>query len=304
MLKLINYNGFAWGNADRVDDELLERLKNDYKVHPLDIEDVRAEIHDSKIDIYKNYVFAIFNLPKYDSNFSHIKPQEIDIFLGKDFLITIHNGELEAADEIFKRLENDPRLSRDWLGRGADFLLFKILQALFKSRLKDAADIISRKLEQVESGVYEEAGRKNIENLAKLRRDVLSFRRLVDPQRDIIAFMASAKCSFIRDEMEPYYDDLRDYLNKIWVRLSNYKDSVDGLYETHESLLTHRTNEIIKALTVISVSLMPLTLLSGIFGMNINLPFIGRQHFIWGLFGAVLIATLCAWFLLRRKKWF
>lgn len=304
MLKFVNYNGFAWGNADKVDEGTLERLKNDYKVHPLDIEDVCAEIHDSKIDLYQNYIFAIFNLPKYDANLRHIKPQEIDIFLGENFLVTIHNGELEAADELFKKIESNPHLLKDWLGKGADFLLFKILQALFKSRMKDAADIVLRKLEEVEEGVYEEASRKNIEDLAKLRRDVLAFRRLVDPQRDIIAFMASSKCGFIRDEMDPYYDDLRDYLNKIWVRLSNYKDSVDGLYETHESLLAHRTNEIIKALTVISVSLMPLTLLSGIFGMNVNLPFIGRQHFIWGLFGAVLVITLSLWFLLKRKKWF
>lgn len=304
MLKFVNYNGFAWGNADKVDDEMLERLKNDYKVHPLDIEDVRAEIHDSKIDLYQNYIFAIFNLPKYDSNYFHIKPQEADIFLGKDFLITIHNGDLEAIDEIFKKLENNPHLSKDWLGKGADFLLFKILQALFKSRMKDAADIISRKLEKVEEGVYEEAGKRNIEDLAKLRRDVLAFRRLIDPQRDIITFMASSKCNFIRNEMEPYYDDLRDYLNKVWVRLSNYKDSVDGLYETHESLLTHRTNETIKALTIISVSLMPLTLLAGIFGMNINLPFINHQYFIWGLFGAVLATTLALWFLLKKKRWF
>lgn len=304
MLKFIKVGEFTWGNANKVDEATLNRLKKLYKFHHLDLEDVQSDIHDPKLDTYKNYLFAIFNFPSYKNNAQFVKTEELDVFIGKNFIITVHKGGLKDVDQVFKKLEKNSKMRKDWLGRGVDFLLFKILQSLFKARMKEAADHISAKLTHVEKNVYHHKGRKNIEELATLRRNVLSFRRLVDPQRELMASLALDKRDFITDEYEPYFDDIRDYLNRIWTRLSNYKDTIDGLYETNESLLSYRTNEIIKILTMISVALMPPTLLSGIYGMNINLPFQQQPNMVWALYGILFVVTMIVIFVLKRRKWF
>ncbi|MCG2694367.1 magnesium transporter CorA family protein, partial [Candidatus Parcubacteria bacterium] len=275
-----------------------------YKFHHLDWEDVQSDIHDPKLDVYKNYLFAIFNVPNFKDHSRYVALEELDIFIGKSYIITIHKGGLKEIDELFKKLEKSSALRKEWLGKGTDFVLFKILQLLFKTRMKQAADHISAKLIHVEKNVYSHTGRQNIEELATLRRNVLSFRRLVDPQRELISSLAIDKHGFINDEYEPYFDDVRDYLDRIWTRLSNYKDTIDGLYETNESLLTYKTNEIIKILTIISVALMPPTLLSGIFGMNINLPFEGQPNMVWAIYGFIFAITMIIIFVLKKRKWF
>ncbi|MBU4421706.1 magnesium transporter CorA family protein [Patescibacteria group bacterium] len=304
MLKFIKSEKLTWGNADKVDEQTINRLKKLYKFHHLDWEDVQSDIHDPKLDVYKNYLFAIFNVPNFKDHSRYVALEELDIFIGKSYIITIHKGGLKEIDELFKKLEKSSALRKEWLGKGTDFVLFKILQLLFKTRMKQAADHISAKLIHVEKNVYSHTGRQNIEELATLRRNVLSFRRLVDPQRELISSLAIDKHGFINDEYEPYFDDVRDYLDRIWTRLSNYKDTIDGLYETNESLLTYKTNEIIKILTIISVALMPPTLLSGIFGMNINLPFEGQPNMVWAIYGFIFAITMIIIFVLKKRKWF
>jgi len=304
MLKIIKSGRFTWAHANNIDENIMNRIKKLFKFHHLDLEDVQADIHDPKLDNYKKYLFAIFNLPVFSKNSLYIKPEELDVFVGKDYIVTIHDGGLKELDDLFKRIEGNTSLRRDWLGRGVDYTLFKILQDLFRLRMKGAADNISAKLSKVEERVYRHTGRQNIQELAALRRNVLLFRRMVDPQREIIASLAMDKKDFIKDAYEPYFDDVRDYLNRIWTRLSNYKDTIDGLYETNESLISHRTNEIIKALTIISVAIMPMTLLSSIYGMNIKLPFQSTSNLVWAMFGLIFATTMTIILVMKKKKWF
>jgi len=304
MIKIIKSGRFRWVHINKVDENTINRIKKLFKFHHLDIEDVRADIHDPKLDSYKKYLFAIFNLPLFNKNSLYIKPEELDVFVGKNYIVTIHNGGLKELDNLFKKIENNFNLRSENLGRGVDYLLFMLLQDLFRLRMKSVADNISSKLNKVEERVYSHTGRQNIQELAALRRNVLLFRRMVDPQREIITSLSMDKKDFINDIYQPYFDDVRDYLNRIWTRLSNYKDIIDGLYETNESLISHRTNEIIKALTIISVAIMPMTLLSSIYGMNIKLPFQNTSSFVWSMFGLIFAITMIAIFVMKRKKWF
>jgi len=170
--------------------------------------------------------------------------------------------------------------------------------------LRIVADKLSKELNKVEDDVYKDRGKEVIRELAHMRRNVLYLRRMLDPQRGLITSLGSAKDDFIRTEFDPYFDDIKDELDKIWVRLENFKDTIDGLYETNESLLTYKTNEIIKILTIFSVTLMPPTLLSGVFGMNIPLPFADQPFYIWGIFGLIFISLGIALVFLKRKKWY
>lgn len=303
MLKILREGKISWIYADDTSEDVLNYIKKNCHAHPLDLEDIQSETHDSKLDVYKNYLFAIFNFPRYDEKTKKIIICKMDVFIGPKFLATIHKENIDDLSEFFNKIKSSARLRRDWLPKGADFMLFKILQHLYKTALRRVTDGISARLTAMEKNVYE-IDRRDIEELASLRRNILSMRRLVDPQRSLISALGTAKVHLVREEYNPYFDDIRDYLDRIWVRLENYKDTIDGLYETNESLMAYKTNEIMKILTIISVSLMPLTLLASIYGMNIDLPLYDRQHFVWILFGVLAMAMFgLAWFL-KKRRWF
>ena len=125
MIKIIKSGKFSWANANDTDEATMNRLKKLFRVHPLDIEDIQSERHDPKLDVYKNYLFAIFNVPKYTSRMDHIRAEELDIFIGRNFLVTLYKGDLSEVNDIFIKLEKNSNLRRDWLGRGVDFLHLK-----------------------------------------------------------------------------------------------------------------------------------------------------------------------------------
>jgi magnesium transporter len=304
MFKIIKFDKYSWANVNEVNEQNLARLKKLFKVHLLDLEDIKSDVHDPKLDIYKNYLFAVFNLPHYNKDTGRIERYDFDIFIGKNFLVTVHKGKVQEIDNLFKKLERSGNLRRDWLGAGADYLLFKVLQFLFKAKMSEPINVLSTRLAELENNIFQESDRENIKDLAVIRRNVLLFRRILEPQRLYVRSLAAAKGDFVRKEHEPYFDDVHDYLEKIWVHLEGYKDTIGGLYDTIDSLLEYRSAEIIKILTLISVALMPLTLLASVYGMNVRLPLSDKPHYIWMTFGSLAITVVLIFAILKKKKWF
>ena len=142
-----------------------------------------------------------------------------------------------------------------------------------------------------------------VHELARHRRNILNFRRIIDPQRYLVANLSHTRKSFLNEEMSLYFDNVNDYLSKLWSIVEAYKDTLNGLHVTVESLVNQRTNKLISSLTVISVSLLPLTLLSGIYGMNIDrLPFAHQPIFVWGIFVALGLFILLLITIMRRQR--
>ena len=132
----------------------------------------------------------------------------------------------------------------------------------------------------------------------------MQFRRILDPQRYLISNLTHIRKSFLDESLAIYFDNVSDYLSKIWSITDTYRDTIDGLHVTVESLINHRTNKVISALTVISVSLLPLTLLSGIYGMNIaGLPHAQNPFWVWMMFIGMLSFILIVIAVMKKKKW-
>jgi magnesium transporter len=140
--------------------------------------------------------------------------------------------------------------------------------------------------------------------LGTQRRNVLSFRRIIEPERQLLGTIANAQKPFLSPDLHLYFDDVTDYANNLWNIINAYKDTIDGLHVTVESLLNRRVNKIISALTVISVALLPLNLLSGIYGMNIDgLPFAHTPSLVWGMFAALSVVIIALIIIMKRQKW-
>jgi magnesium transporter len=302
----ITSNNVSWSNIDELDAEAKAFLTKDHSFHPLDLEDVEARQQTPKMDVYKNYVFLVLQLPYWDPATRAITTQEIDIFAGKSYVITIQNSPPKELREFLSHCMNSPAIRDEWMNHGSGFLLYQILEALFHNTrpiLNNLGKHIAALEEQIFSGNQQSGA---ILDLGIYRRDVLSFRRILDPERQIILSLSNVMPPFlVLDEpLQNYFDDINDYLNNMWAVVNSYKDTIDGLHVTVESLINRRINKIISSLTIISVSLLPLNLLSGIYGMNLeSLPFADEPRRVWAMFAGLSAIIIAAILFMKRKKW-
>lgn len=303
-IKELKQKQLSWINIDQVDEAAIAFLKENYNFHKLDFEDIQSESQTPKIDTYKNYLLIVLQFPQWKGGSQTVAPQEVDIFIGDGYLITIQHSKSKEMKNFFYRCMKNPNVKRDWMSNDAGYLLYKLLEALFKNS-QPALNTIGKKLSQIEDEIFDGAQDPEIvKRLAQHRRNILHFRRILDPQRYLISTLSHTRRSFLNESLSIYFDDVLDYLNKLWAIVDSYKDTVEGLHVTVESLITHRTNNVIGALTIISVALLPLTLLSGIYGMNIaNLPFAENPVLVWGMFGVLGLLILGAIGIMKKKQW-
>lgn len=301
-IRIIKQKALSWINIDQVDQSVLDYLKNQYAFHHLDIEDIQSESQTPKLDAYKQYLFITLQLPQWSGALHRVKPYGLNIFVGDNYLITIQREKNKEMKRFFYRCMKNKKIREEWMEQNSGFLLYHLLEAVFHDSRK-ILDAMGKRISLVEETVFaSEPNSDVIRELAMHRRNVLSFRRIIDPERYLIATLSHTRRTFLDESLSLYFDDIGDYLNKIWVILDSYKDTVDGLHATLESLMNRRINKVIQTLTAISVSLLPLTLLSGIYGMNIPLPFSERPHIVWALFGMFAVMILITIWLMRRRR--
>jgi len=302
-VKTIKQNKVIWHHINKVDDEALEFLKMNFKFHPMDIKDVKGEAEESKVDVYNNYLFLILQFPNLNRYDGRIDFMELDIFLGDDFIITIQKNKLKAMRNFYYKIQNSAGFRKSCFSHSCGYLLYRILDKLYLDT-KPIINYISKKVRQLEDQVYsEEVNQETAREIAYLRRKILALKRIFEPQREVFETLSKLKTKFFSNDLDVYFDDIDDYVEKVWNFLDNRKYAMKDLLEVHDSLLTHTTNRIIKVLTIISVGMLPLTLLSGIYGMNINLPFSDSPLIIWMMFILVLFFVFITIFIFKRKRW-
>jgi len=257
-----------------------------------------------KIDVYKNYLFLILQFPSWDPVTQTVLPFEVDFFIGDNFLITVQHQRSKDVKTCFYRCMKNRRVKKEWMGNTSGYLLYRLIDALYHNS-RPILNNLGKRISVMEQDVFNgEPDTKIIRQLAMHRRNVLGFRRIIDPQRYLVSNLSHTRKTFLNESTSLYFDDINDYLNKLWAIVDNYQDTVHGLHVTVESLINQRTNKVISSLTVISVSLLPLTLLSGIYGMNIdNLPFSHYPRWVWMIFAGLALFIIGVIVTMKRKRW-
>lgn len=299
-IKTIKQGKLRWINIDHINKEALDFLEENFKFHHLDIEDIQSESQTPKIDTYKDYLFLVLHFPHWNNTTKTVVPVELDIFIGPDYVITIQHSKVKEMKNFFYKCMKHKNTKKEWMNDGSGFLLYKIIESLFHNS-RTIMNNIGKQISDLEADIF--AGEQDTEVIKELaihRRSVLGFRRIIDPERYLVANLSHMRKPFLDESMSLYYDNVVDYLNKLWAISDTYRDSINGLHVTVESLINQRTNKVIGALTVISVALLPLTLLSGIYGMNIvGLPFAQEPQYVWFMFLGLSVIIL---FLIAMMK--
>ena len=299
----INYNDLRWINITGPDQEMVDYLRENFHFHVLDMEDVVSKVQYPKIDAYQEYLFIILQFPLYESHKRIYKRTELDIFFGKDYIITINSGELNPLQNFFETCRADDSAREKFIGRGGAMLLYEILDSL----LDYVFPIINQKNDlifQLEEEIFETPETKDmIQEIMILKRNIINVRRILLPQRSVFADLQTKYKRFVPEELNIYFDDIIDKKDKIINQLDTALAYIDVLEDANEALISRSSNKVLKVLAIFSVIPLPLTILLNYYGMNVNLPFQNNPHILAYINLGLVIMTFTMIAILVKKKW-
>jgi magnesium transporter len=292
----------TWAHLDRPDSRGAHALAERFGWHELDVEDVLSKRQRPKIDEYPDYLFGVLHFPVYDKTIQRLNAAELDFFLGSDYLVTLPNVELLPVTRLFHRCEEDERLREELLAKGSGRLLYEVLDDLFDYCFP-ILDKIGHKLDSVEDDMFERRAEDVVRDLSNVKQEIISYRKIIKPERTTLRVLERRVERFLPEELDLYFDDIVDASERIWDLLDNYKEVVEGLESTNESVISHRQNDVLRILTVFSATLLPLTLLASVFGMNVAFPGHSTAEAFWIIVGAMILAGAALLGFFRWKRW-
>lgn len=292
-------NSFLWVDLCKPTDDESYILTHDFKFHPLSIEDVISEKPRTKIDIYDHYLFLVFQVVDYIGREEGLKTSEIDLFLSRNSLVTIHYDEHRVFDFLYHRAERDERL----VGRGADFLLHAVIDNIVDN-YNATLDILEYEVDQVEEDVLGEPDEDTVRSIFTLRRDIVHLKRIALPQREVLSRLSREEFDQIGKTVGVYFSDVYDHLVRINDIADFHREILNSSLEVYFSSVSTQTNEIIKVLTIFTVFFIPPTFLVGLWGMNFKyMPELDTPYGYWMALGLMVVIVMGLAFFFRKKKW-
>jgi magnesium transporter len=302
----VTASGLTWLHLETPQLDDANALAQRFNWHALDIEDVLSKRQRPKIEDYPEYLFGVLHFPVYDKAVQRLNAAELDFFLGPDYLVTLPNVELLPVTRLFERASENAELRQQLFSKGSGRLLYDVLDDLFDYCFP-ILDKIAYKLDSIEDDMFERGsrgfGEDVVRDISNVKQEIISYRKIIKPQRSTLRVLERDVERFLPENLELYFDDLVDASERIWDLLDNYKEVVDGLEDTNESVISHRLNNVLRVLTVVSVIFLPLTLITGLFGMNTRFPGFQTAWDFWTVCGVMVAIAVGLVVFFRRKRW-
>src|SRR3954451_23832814 len=298
----LSQHGLTWIHLDTPDAERATTLAERYGWHALDVEDVLSKRQRPKIDDYPGYLFGVLHFPVYDKWIRRLNAAELDVFLGPDYLVTLPTVELLPVTRLFRRCADDAELRHTLFTKCSGRLLYEVLDDLFDYCFP-ILDKIGHKLDVIEDDVFEGRSEEVVRDISNVKQEIISYRKIIKPERPTLRVLEGHVERFLPEELELYFDDIVDAAERIWDLLDNYKEVVEALEDTNEAVISHRQNRVLQILTIFSVVLLPLTLISGIFGMNVRFPGFDTHAAFWVIVGVMAATIIGMLALFRWRRW-
>src|SRR3954454_11150358 len=303
-VEIVEGDGLRWINIKRPAPVDRAWLEEHFDFHPLDYEDVQSRNQRPKIDEYDEYLFIVLHFPVFDKAVGRLNAAELDIFIGPHFLLPLPTAPLPPVEYLFERCRSSEEVREAMLSKGSGYLLYKIVDDSFDYCFPMLRKI-GNKLERVEEELFEGRSEEVVRDISNVKQEIINFRKVIRPQRPVLHDLEKVKTRYLATDLdlEIYFDDIVDAHERIWDMLENYKEVVEALAETNESVISHRVNDILRVLTSISVIVLPLTLIASIWGMNSHVPGEQSTTGFWVIVGGmfVMFAAMVAYF--HRRGW-
>lgn len=295
-----------WVDMEAPNDAEIELLCDTFFFHPLAIEDSVTYTQRPKIELYKDdggpsgrYFYMVFHGPDLASFRENVRTKEIDMFVSDRFIVSVHDEPMQTVKTMAERCNEDVA---EFLGQGMDMVLYRMLDYLVDG-YDTILDHVEQQLDEMEEQAISDPKPSLLTQIATRKKELLNLRRIIGPQREVLAQLSRGEVPFIRESTRVYLRDVYDHLMRVVELVELYRDLILGTRDIYLSSLSNHLNQVMKTLTIISVIGVPLTIITGFFGMNFEEPWL-RDHRVFtaalvGMAGIVTGMLLLFW----KKRW-
>jgi magnesium transporter len=329
----VTHNGLSFINLSKPTATQMEFLNKNFGFSMLNLEDYLYKTQIPKIEIYKDYSLVVMDVPYIEkvkkdvvagnkpvqipnvlSNKAslptfpklprrkRISVGEVDFFIGKDYIVVLHDEKTAQIDDLFEMCKITEKHRNELMGQGAVFLFYRIIDVLVDSAfsyvedITNSIDFIDRQLDESKSSL--------IEDISMTRRNIVVFESMIKPALPIFADLEKGKYSKLNGEMMPYWSNILDHLQKIWERLEDNKELIQGIASSHESILSNRNNELVKFFTIITSISFPFVIVNNLYSMNVKgLPFAEQPWIVYILFLVIFAGGISIIAYFKHKDW-
>lgn len=299
-IKEIKNHALRWAYVTKTSAPVLAQLKKEFGFLNEDLREVPPPLQRQKVVMRPNYLFLILLFPVYIRETGEMRISEIDFFISKKFIVSINqNGELIPLQKFFHKCQTDKTESAKWLKESSAGILFEILKRLQENCFPMLVHI-SNDIDEIHKRLFKEYEHNTINDILQIKTNIADFRRTAWGDEEIIKKLIAKGKWIISISIAKKFEEVIEDADEAWSLLQTLTDSIDALHKTNESLISFRTSEIMKTLTIFSVIVFPLTLFAAIFGMNTAMPLVDSPYAFWKI---VILMGLGASGMLLYFKW-
>lgn len=291
---------FVWGDVHAPTPADAAALRDVFKFHPLAVEDALQSMQFPKIEVYPNFLYVILHGIDFQPERHSFETQDVDFFLGRRFLVTVHDGNRRSVTELEAKCAQNEVI----LGEGPVALMQRIVDNMV-DHYRPEVDELEARLDDIETQVLEDDIEALTGEILAIKRDISSMRRVVIPQRDIVGRLARREFDIIDQEMAFRFRDVYDHLVRLADESIIFQDRVTGILDAHLASVSNRLAVVSRVLAAFAVIFGPLTIITGLFGMNVRLPQFpgGETAQFWWICAIMATATAFVYWIFKRRDW-
>jgi len=310
QLNKLTYHGITWTDVQNPDNEIVESLGRKYSLHPIHLQESVQPVQHNQVERGKGYLFFVIHFPVYHASSDKIAFGQLGVFLGKDYIITVHDKE-DASLNSFYHTSLDQEIGKTRFGRGAAYLLYLIIDKLL-GEVSAVTYHVVNELDGLEDAVFDDSG-SDAQEIGKMRQKIVRLMRVIGPKRAIFEDLTEQVESFAGHDIAKYFSNSTKTVNKLWEVIGEAKETVEIYKDADFTISTERTNQTLTILTLIFTFTIPVTVIGALYGTNVLLPG-GLEAGPWTFLGpytafivlvalsALIAIGMYAYF--KKKKWF
>jgi magnesium transporter len=254
----------------------------------------------AKIDEYADYLFIVLHFPRFDKRTGRLQATELNVFVAEDLVITLPNEPLKPLSALWSRCERSESAREQYMSKGSGYLLYEIVDTMYDYCFP-ILDKIGHKLDEIEDGIFEGRSKEMVRQISNTKQEIIAFRKIIGPEISTLRVLETKTALRFTGDLELYFDDVIDSGQRIWDILENNKEVVEALEDTNETVVQHGLNDTLLVLTILNALVLPMTFVTGLWGMNVELPLQHREQAFWLIL--VLIAVVVTVFVLAFQRW-
>ncbi len=292
-------SGLVWLDVIAPSNDELKVLREEFGFHELALEDAIKRNQRPKIDAYDNFYLLVLYAVRFSEEKCAIDEHELDIFVGKNYIVTMHEGELVEVDEVAARWQRNAAE----LDSSVGVLLYSLIDTLIDDYLP-VLDSISDHAERIEESIFGHFDPDAQQQIFTLRKELLNLRRVLVPERDVLLRLSRQEIKVLDERTEPYFQDVYDHIVRATDSVDLYRDLLGSALDSYLSLSSNNLNEVFRTLTSVSIILMTLSLIAGIYGMNFeNMPELRNPYGYFITLGIMATVATSLYLFFHRKRW-